>query len=250
MKPPAFQFYAADYLADEMVQLMTLEEEGVYIRLLAYCWREGSIPSDPVLAGRLCKGAGPDVVGPVLQRFAPGELGRLVHPRLEQERQKNEDFRAKMAKAGKRGNAKRWGENRLPDVEAIAKRRSSSSSSSTSTPKTLNLTPPPEPGGGDASGPKSGGDGRVRVTPVQMVVLGFKHRMGIPEDDKAWDRVYFARFCSPAKGLLTLFGNDPGKCLDCIDAVVDAHERKRLSWTPETILKHAGEWRAHGRVFE
>ena len=36
---------------------MSLEEEGCYIRLLAYCWREGSIPSDLDKLSRLCKGA-------------------------------------------------------------------------------------------------------------------------------------------------------------------------------------------------
>jgi putative transposase len=42
-KDPAFQFYAADWLADEAVSVMGLEEEGAYIRALCYCWREGSI---------------------------------------------------------------------------------------------------------------------------------------------------------------------------------------------------------------
>jgi len=45
-KAPAFQFYAADWLADEAVSVMSLEEEGAYIRALCYCWREGSIPAD------------------------------------------------------------------------------------------------------------------------------------------------------------------------------------------------------------
>jgi len=68
-KVPAFQFYAADYLADEHVQLMTLEEEGAYIRALAYCWREGSIPADPEALSRLLKGGSTTVVRVVQARF-------------------------------------------------------------------------------------------------------------------------------------------------------------------------------------
>ena len=33
-KAPAFQFYAADYLADEHVQVMTLEQEGAQFRAI------------------------------------------------------------------------------------------------------------------------------------------------------------------------------------------------------------------------
>lgn len=37
MKSPAFQFYAAEFLADENVVLMTNQEVGCYIKLMAYC---------------------------------------------------------------------------------------------------------------------------------------------------------------------------------------------------------------------
>ena len=46
MKSPAFQFYAAEFLADENVVLMTNQELGCYMKLMCYCWREGSIPSE------------------------------------------------------------------------------------------------------------------------------------------------------------------------------------------------------------
>jgi hypothetical protein len=50
-KAPAFQFYAADWLADEAASVMSLEEEGAYIRDLCYCWREGSIPAGSTRMG-------------------------------------------------------------------------------------------------------------------------------------------------------------------------------------------------------
>lgn len=114
---------------------------------------------------------------------------------------------------------------------------------------------PPTPPGGAIPAPRNAGKavfvgpGGVRRTAVQMVVLGFKFKMGVAEDDTDWDRVYFSRFCSPAKGLLTLFAENVERCLDCIDAVAEAHAKRGLSWMPETILNHAGEWKAHGKVF-
>lgn len=111
-KAPAFQFYAAEYLADENVQLLTLEQEGIYIRLLAYCWREGSIPADPVKLSRLCKNAPAEALGSVVGLFFPGSSSRLIHGRLEAERRKHEEYRRTQAANGSRGGRPR---NRKPD---------------------------------------------------------------------------------------------------------------------------------------
>ncbi len=54
-QPPAFQFYASDYLSSSTVQRMTLEAEGAYCRLLFYSWQDGSIPSDIRELASLCK---------------------------------------------------------------------------------------------------------------------------------------------------------------------------------------------------
>ena len=103
-KAPAFQFYAAEYLADENVQLLSLEQEGIYIRLLAYCWREGSIPAEPEKLARLCKGCSVGSLAGVLDLFhAIGEDGRLSHRRLDEERIKHERYRLKQAMNGARG---------------------------------------------------------------------------------------------------------------------------------------------------
>lgn len=115
---PAFQFYAAEYLADEDVALMSLEEEGAYIRALAYCWREGSIPSDDAKLARLLKGASTTVLRVVTERFNqhPTELGRLVHPRLDKEREKQKIWREKSSEGGKKSaNTRRI--NKLHIVE-------------------------------------------------------------------------------------------------------------------------------------
>jgi uncharacterized protein YdaU (DUF1376 family) len=50
-----FPFYAADWLADEDVDLMPLEAQGAYVRLMCHQWREGSIPADAASLARLLK---------------------------------------------------------------------------------------------------------------------------------------------------------------------------------------------------
>ena len=104
MNAPAFQFYAADYLADENVSVMTLEEEGAYWRAICYCWREGSIPADDGRLSRLLKGASNQTLRVVRHCFnqMATDPTRLVHPRLEIEREKQRLWREKSAAAGRK----------------------------------------------------------------------------------------------------------------------------------------------------
>jgi uncharacterized protein YdaU (DUF1376 family) len=106
---PAFQFYAADYLSDGNVGIMTIEDEGCYIRLLAYCWREGSIPNDPELQARLCKGIVPSRVVQGCFNHPSQDGTRLLHPRLEKERDVQRQWREKSARGGRASAHKRKG---------------------------------------------------------------------------------------------------------------------------------------------
>ena len=54
-KSPAFQFYPKDFISDLNVQMMTMEERGVYITLLCSAWIEGQVPDDIIILKRLCK---------------------------------------------------------------------------------------------------------------------------------------------------------------------------------------------------
>jgi uncharacterized protein YdaU (DUF1376 family) len=104
MKSPAFQFYPTDYLGSQRVQLMTLEEEGAYFRLMCSCWQHGSIPSDPSIAARLVgKGCSTTVASVVLPMFEVAlDEGRLTHDRLERERIKQAEWREKSSAGGKK----------------------------------------------------------------------------------------------------------------------------------------------------
>ena len=115
MKSPAFQFYPSDYTSSQRVRLLTLEEEGAYINLLCSCWLHGSIPADPEMAARLIgKGASTTLATTVLTMFVPSsEPGRLVHDRLEAERSKQADWRAKSSAGGKKSAENRKGGSRV-----------------------------------------------------------------------------------------------------------------------------------------
>jgi len=107
-KAPAFQFYPKDFLTDEHVRLMSLQERGAYITLLCQCWTEGTLPADSERLARLCgvPSAAFRKLWPALEpcfRPASREDNRLVHPRLERERQKQRAYRKKQAENGKKG---------------------------------------------------------------------------------------------------------------------------------------------------
>ena len=128
---PSFPFYAADWLADEKVQVMSMSGEGAYIHLLAICWREGSIPADRSAIVQLCKGQDGSAIDEALLCFrpVPRKPGRLINKRLEEERRKLENFHKSKKLAGLHGAAKRWHSHAPAIVLPLAKDASSSSSS-------------------------------------------------------------------------------------------------------------------------
>ena len=104
-QPPAFQFYPADWLGSQRVALLSLEEEGAYIRLLAYCWQHGSIPADTDRLARLIgKGSSTNLARVVASLFKqdPNNPEELRHERLDAERSKQEKWRIKCAAGGRK----------------------------------------------------------------------------------------------------------------------------------------------------
>jgi hypothetical protein len=100
---------------------MTFEERGIYIDLLAYCWREGSIPTDPEGLSRLLNTA-IETVHRTWPAIAPCFDDHGRNWRLDKERRAMDKRRKAMSDAGILGNERRWGGDRL----AIAKDRSAS----------------------------------------------------------------------------------------------------------------------------
>lgn len=112
MKTPAFQFYPADWLSSQRVQMMTLEEEGAYIRLLCYCWNHGSIPADTAQIARLVGKSCSNETATTVQRMfnerstsvdgSLNSVAALVHDRLEREKDKQAARRDQASEAGKK----------------------------------------------------------------------------------------------------------------------------------------------------
>jgi uncharacterized protein YdaU (DUF1376 family) len=106
-RSPAFQFYPKDFLHDSNVVLMNLAERGAYITLLCYCWSEGSIYDEPTKLAKFC-GVSPSVMRRMWTAIAPcfrpaDEPGRLIHPRLEREREKQAEFKRRQSDNGRKG---------------------------------------------------------------------------------------------------------------------------------------------------
>jgi uncharacterized protein YdaU (DUF1376 family) len=111
VRSPAFQFYPADFLSDHNVIAMSLQERGAYITLICLCW-QNPLPDDLERLARLC---GVPIatfrkMWPALGRCFrpdPDQAGFLMHPRLERERVKQDEFRQRQSENGRHGGRPR-----------------------------------------------------------------------------------------------------------------------------------------------
>lgn len=93
---------------------------GGYVRLLCYAWARGGIPNDQAACSRiaggleLCDWSAIRLRLILLDSGTPNE--RLSHARLELERAKVDELKAKKSRAGKRGNRKRWEKQGVNDA--------------------------------------------------------------------------------------------------------------------------------------
>tara|TARA_R110002110_G_scaffold970_7_gene3710 strand:+ start:2360 stop:3151 length:792 start_codon:yes stop_codon:yes gene_type:complete len=85
---PYFKFYPRDWLASPSTMLMTLEEQGSYIRMLCIQWEDGHV-SRRSLRGLLRlddAGIADLLAGPIGESFEEDDAGNLINPRLAAER--------------------------------------------------------------------------------------------------------------------------------------------------------------------
>jgi len=104
-KPPAFQLYAADFYMDTAD--WTCPQIGVYIRLLMYEWINGAL--SPKISD-LARIAGIDARSlqkmwllKLAKKFILNDANMLINPRMEQEREKQENYRKSQEESGRRG---------------------------------------------------------------------------------------------------------------------------------------------------
>ena len=106
-KIPAFQFYPADWLSSQRVSLLTLEEEGAYIRLLCYCWKNGELPNDMKQLAQLIGKGGSVLLATKVATMFQADGCRLLHDRLDELRSEREQWVEKSRKGGIASAAKR-----------------------------------------------------------------------------------------------------------------------------------------------
>jgi len=128
---PAFQFYPADFLSDEKVVVMSNQEVGCYIKLLSYCWKEGSIPKCMQKIARLCGETEENMnkLWPNIEGCFKENGTRYLHKRLDLEREKQRKFSQKRSAAGRIGANSRWHSHKVAKDLPLAENSSSSSSS-------------------------------------------------------------------------------------------------------------------------
>lgn len=115
LKPPAFLFYADDFLAGTMG--MTPSEVGCYIRLLCVQWNSGQIPDDMDILKRLSG----DMPTPyVISKFKKSGTG-LKNARMEFERKKQKEYRVNRSESGKKGANSRWHSHSTAMAQPMAK---------------------------------------------------------------------------------------------------------------------------------
>lgn len=113
---PYFPFYVRDFTADGKVEAMTTEQVGAYILLLSKAWHETppcSLPNDDTLLARWAR-----VKPSAWMKMRSGVMvcwtldepsGRYFQKRLKAEYDRLLESRDRRSKAGRNGNAKRWG---------------------------------------------------------------------------------------------------------------------------------------------
>ena len=134
-KAPAFQFYAGDFLSDLKVATMSMEERGVYITLLSYCWLEEGLPQDKNKLARLCSNPKNfnklwDVVGECF--YIDEDDLKYKNKKMEEIRMTLSSYKKKMSDAGKKGMESRWKNNLVTSKLKPSYNSSSSTSNSTS----------------------------------------------------------------------------------------------------------------------
>lgn len=107
-KAPAFQFYAADFLVGTLE--MTLQEIGLYIKLLALSWDKGALPNDSARLARLAGIPERDFKALWIMVSEKWELtdAGFINERLEEQRKEREAYAQAQADKGRRsGDARR-----------------------------------------------------------------------------------------------------------------------------------------------
>ncbi len=126
---PFMPLFVDDFDNDPDVQYMTMEQEGLYLRLLRVQWREGDLPADPKRLRILCRHHAEcfdrnwDAISCLFGEVAPN---RIANPRLAIERARAIDGAAARSERASKAAKARWPEKKdeapKPEPKAPAAR--------------------------------------------------------------------------------------------------------------------------------
>ena len=137
-KPPAFQFYAKDWIASPTRLRMTHAERGLYFDLLAFAWDSDQPGTIDLPERDLCKilGISLKVFRKFIEKFPQTfqKIGTgLQQPRLHKQWLVMKQRHQQEVDSGRAGAEKRWGAHRVPTDTCIGS-DSSAFASSTALP--------------------------------------------------------------------------------------------------------------------
>lgn len=113
-RPPAYQTYAADDLANVAYYGLSLASRGLFDSMLRAIWVNGHVPKEPYLLARAIRGD----LAEVTQALVPELLGQfiphdedphsLTYPELVRQRNAQEQRREKQRIGGREGAARKY----------------------------------------------------------------------------------------------------------------------------------------------
>jgi uncharacterized protein YdaU (DUF1376 family) len=126
MNAPWFKFFAGDYLNDPDVDKLSLEAQGILVRMWAALWMDGSLPGDVEEMARKCKVRLAPMqmhMQSLMHLFVQQRDGTWISERMERERQRS----GIVSKVRHNAAKKRWNKgvaanaSAQPDANAPAK---------------------------------------------------------------------------------------------------------------------------------
>jgi len=137
-KAPAFQLYSNDFLVDTLD--WSIEEMGIYTRLLFYQWTNGNLPDDEKRLARIAGCGTQKFIAnskKVLSKFVKSSEGFLQNERMELTRQQQSQFIESQREKGKKRAAKRWEGHIATAIPRLQPKDKPKNGSSTSTSSSL-----------------------------------------------------------------------------------------------------------------
>lgn len=271
MKLPSFQFYPGDWRKDPKLSSVSMAAKGLWMDMLClmfeserrgYLQVNGKAPSKEQLSRMVCCSIGE--ITPLLLELKDADVYSCTRDGIIYSRRmvRDENIRKKRVEAGEKGGNpafkigksnpyyhRRKDKQKDKQIDKQTDKQGhnqkiTSSSSSSSSASTSVINPPKSPLG-DCGPPEESAKTTYKMPtdPLGKAVIGWKLVTGNAKDDRAWDKLNWARIAKTAGKLLEFFGGDLTMTVNCMEDTYRYLTAKGLACTIETVAKHASEWK-------